>query len=332
MREKLLRALGPVIGLALFCAALWALHRMLGAYRYQDIAHAFSAIPNSRVAVAMILTAMSFLALTGYDTLAIHYLRRSLPWRKTGFAAAVSYAFSNTIGMSVLISGSVRYRLYSAWGFSAIEVAKIVIFSTFTYWLGILAIGGAILLAAPPPLPEVLQFKYLGPRTAGAIMIALPILYLCMITVHLNPLKFRNWVLDPVKPGLALSQVAIGALDWLLAGLTLYALLPHPAGFTISYGISVYMVAQTAGLISHVPGGLGVFDSLVLLLLPASITGPEALAALLAYRMIYYLLPLALAAIALGGRELLRPEYRLAWLSERVVPWMSVLFRKRPRS
>jgi phosphatidylglycerol lysyltransferase len=149
--NNLKNTLGPLIGLALFSAALWVLHQILTEYSYADVVAALRNMPAPQIALALVLTALSYLILTFYDLLAIRYAGQSLPLVKIGFAAAVSYAFSNTIGLSLLTSGSLRYRLYSSWGFSPLEVARIVMFCTLTLWVGLLALAGGCRLPAVGP-------------------------------------------------------------------------------------------------------------------------------------------------------------------------------------
>ena len=137
MQNAIKHLLGPLTGIFLFSASLWVLHHLLAEYHYPQIVAAVRALTQVEVASGIALTALSYLILSLYDLLAVHYVNQSLPWRKVGFAALVTYAFSNAIGLSVLTSGSVRYRLYGSWGFSPLEIAKIVLFCTVTLWLGL---------------------------------------------------------------------------------------------------------------------------------------------------------------------------------------------------
>ena len=324
MRALLARFARPLIGLALFVAALWVLHQALTEYRYQDVATYLRALPPSQWAAALLATALSYLVTTGYDWLALRYIRRPLPWPKVGFAALLSYAFSNSVGLSVLTSGSLRYRLYSSWGLTAVDIARIVLFTTLTLWLGILTVGGAVLALDPLDLGAI-SYLALDHRLLGLLLLILPIAYLLLGALRRQPLKLRSWELPMVRPRLALPQLAVGALDWVMASVVLYALLPAAA--TIGFGqlLGVFLVAQIVGLISHVPGGLGVFESLVLLLLQDRLPAADLLGALLAYRLMYYLLPLVLAAIALGLYELRYQKERILWLPRMVGPWAPVL-------
>lgn len=324
MKIPLIRYVGPLIGLMLFVAALWVLHQALADYHYQDVVAYLDRLPHAQLFAALLATALSYLVTTGYDWLALRYIRRPLPWPKISFAALLSYAFSNSVGLSLLTSSSLRYRLYSSWGLTAVEIAKIVMFTTLTLWLGILTVGGGVLALDPLELGAV-PYLALDSRLLGALMLLLPTVYVLLGALRRRPLHWKLWELPMVRPRLALPQLAVGALDWVMAGVVLYALLPVDDGVGFGLVLGVFLVAQIAGLLSHIPGGLGVFESLVLALLGDRLPAADLLGALLAYRSIYYLLPLALAAIALGFYELRRQKARLPWLPRLMESWAPAL-------
>lgn len=324
MRAFFVRFAGPLIGLALFVAALWVLHQALAEYRYQDITAYLERLPPAQLFAALLATALSYLVTTGYDWLALRYIRRPLSWLKVGFAAPLCYAFSNSVGLSVLTSSSLRYRLYSSWGLTAVDIARIVLFTTLTFWLGILTIGGMVLVLDPLELGAI-PYLALDHRLLGLFMLILPLSYLLLGLLRRQPLKLGPWELPMVRPRLGLLQVAVGALDWVMASVVLYVLLPATATIGFDQLLSVFLVAQIVGLLSHVPGGLGVFESLVLLLLQNRLPAADLLGMLLAYRLIYYLLPLTLAAVALGLYELRHYKERVLWLPRMIGPWAPAL-------
>jgi phosphatidylglycerol lysyltransferase len=324
MKALIARVAGPAIGLGLFAMALWALHQALADYRYQDVTAYLGRLPLLNLAAALAATALSYLVTTGYDWLALRYIRRPLPWRQFGFAALLSYAFSNSVGLSVLTSSSLRYRLYSSWGLTTVEIAKIVMFTTLTLWLGILTIGGAILALNPLDLATI-PYLALDSRWLGMLLLTPPVLYVLLGVLRRRPIPLGPWALPMVRPRLALPQIMVGALDWVMASVVLYALLPPGVDAGFGRILGIFLVAQLVGLLSHVPGGLGVFESLILLLLRDQVPSADLFGALLAYRSIYYLLPLGLAAITLGAYELRHQRERVLWLPRMVGPWVPVL-------
>ncbi|HRY15111.1 MAG TPA: hypothetical protein P5330_04450, partial [Candidatus Competibacteraceae bacterium] len=324
MKTQFTRYAGPCIGLLLFAAALWVLREALAENRYRDVTAYLRQLPVIQLLAALVVTALSYLITTGYDWLALRYIRRPLPWPKVGFAALLSYAFSNSVGLSVLTSSSLRYRLYSSWGLTTVDIARIVLFTTLTLWLGILTVGGGVLLLDPLDLNR-LPWLTLDSRLLGGSMLVLPTVYVLLGALRRQPLPVGPWELPIVRPHLALPQIAVGALDWVMASAVLYTLLPPTATLGFHHILGVFLVAQIAGLLSHIPGGLGVFESLVLLMLQDEAPSADLLGALLVYRLIYYLLPLALAAIALGLYELRHQKERILWLPHKIGPWVPVL-------
>jgi uncharacterized membrane protein YbhN (UPF0104 family) len=157
MKSKLLHSLGPLFGLFLFAVALWGLHRELKAYHFHDILRHVEDFPAHRLVLALSLTILSYLMMTGYDTLALRYIQHPLVYGKIALASFIGYAFSNNIGFSMVAGASVRYRLYSAWGFSALDITKIVAFCSLTLWLGFFALAGMIFLFEPMVTPQMLH-------------------------------------------------------------------------------------------------------------------------------------------------------------------------------
>ena len=304
-RSLHLRKLLPLVAFALFAGALWILHHALSEFRYHDILRQIHALRPRQIAAALGLTCLSYLVMTGYDWLAVRYAQHPLATGRIVFTSFVSYAFSNNIGLSLLAAGSIRYRLYSAWGLSTEEIAKVLSFTVATFWLGVCASGGLTFLVAPLRLPPALPLPFFSTRPLGLALLALALGYLAAVHLRSQPFTLRGWQLSLPRPRFAWAQVLVGMVDWLLAGSVLYVLLPPAADLPLLQLMGIFLLAQVVALISHVPGGLGVFESLVLLSLPQ--VPLDALAgSLMLYRAVYYLLPLACASLMLGGIEFFR--------------------------
>jgi len=311
-------------GLAVFCVALTVLYRTLEGQHFREIGEALHALPSGRIAIAMCLTATSYLVMTLYDHLAIAYLRRSLPWGRISLASFISYVFSNNLGLSLITGGSIRYRLYSSWGLAAEEVTRLVAFITTTFWLGIFALGSILFLVNPPRLPVALPLSLASARPIGVVFAGLVVAYLGVIALRRAPVRLGGWELPLPTPRQAGLQVTIGVLDWIVAGGVLFVLLPPATGLSFWSALAVYLLAQVVALISNVPGGLGVFETMVLALAPA-VPKPALLGALLAYRTIYYLLPLATAALLLGAHELAQRQAVVVKAARTAGRWTAVV-------
>ncbi|WP_045227366.1 bifunctional lysylphosphatidylglycerol flippase/synthetase MprF [Methyloterricola oryzae] len=315
--------LGPITGSVLFFASLWTLHHLLVDYRYAEVSAELRALSQRQVINALLLTALSYLTMSFYDVLAIRYIGNPLPWTKVGFASAVSYAFSNTVGISILTSTSVRYRLYTSWGLSTLDIGKVIAFCTLTFWLGLLTTAGSVLLVKGHPLTQELNLP--RGQWLGAALITLPLLYLQICARSRRELYWggQSFALPGFR--IAATQIALGALDWILAGSVLFTLMPEQLDTGLLQFLGIYLIAQIVSLISHVPGGLGVFESLILLMMPKALSSASLLGAILAYRLTYYFIPLAIAASALASYEFLRRNRRLAGAIKQVGPWISEL-------
>ncbi len=308
MKKRLLHSLGPLFGLFLFALALLVIHNELREYHYHDIVNRLLAIPALHILLATGLTILSYLIMTGYDILALQYIRYPLPYRKIALASFIGYAFSNNIGFSMLAGSSVRYRLYSAWGLSAEDITKVVAFCSLTLWMGFLTLGGIIFLLEPMIAPEQLHLPFSSVRFLGLIFLLLVGGYLLWSLLRKRPIRIFEWEVVPPSFRIFLIQIAVASLDWILAGSVLYALMPAAANVSFTKFMGIYLLAQTAGLLSQIPGGLGVFETVIIMLLSQNLPAPALLGSLLIYRMIYYFIPLMIAAAMLGAHEILEKK------------------------
>jgi phosphatidylglycerol lysyltransferase len=320
-----LKKIAPLIGIVLFALALWVLRQTLGEYHYHDLVREFREIPASRIILAMALTVLGYTVMTGYDLLAIRYIQQPLSYGRVALASFISYAFSSNIGISVLSAGAVRYRLYSSWGLSAEKVTSLMTFCLVTFWLGFFALSGAVLLIVPFQVPPVLNLPFASTRPLGLLFIILAGGYLVWNVLRKEPIRWRDWEFPVPSFSLSLGQVLVSSLDWALAAGVLYVLLPLSSSITFSHFLGIFLVAQFAGLVSNVPGGFGVLETLIVLLLTPVLPASSVLASLLAYRVIYYLFPLGAATVLLGTHELMQRKEQAAQAARTLGSWVPAL-------
>ncbi|MBU1229874.1 MAG: bifunctional lysylphosphatidylglycerol flippase/synthetase MprF [Proteobacteria bacterium] len=325
MLSRLRPFLGPALALALLAAAGWALSAQLAGHSFQEILDTLASETERNLLLAFGLTAVNFAVLAGYDILALRYIGHPLPHMRAAFASFAGNAFSNTIGLSTLAGSSVRYRLYSSWGLTPGEIAKIVVFTTLTLWLGLFAIGGITFTVKPLPLPDWISLPFHTTRPLGFILLLPPAIYLLAASRKEPTWSIGKYeLLLPQFPS-ALLQVAIASLDWALAAAVLYALLPPWANVSFPLVLGAFLLGQIAGLVSQVPGGLGVFESCLIFLLTPRIPAPTLFAALVAYRLVYYAAPLAVAGALLGIRETIAAKNTLKGILGFLADWLPVL-------
>ena len=322
MNRRLLHRATPLLVATLLGAAVWWLHRELRTYNYRDIRHALATIPAGKVRLAIVLSALSYWILTGYDVLALRHLHRKLSYRRTALASFLGYAFAHNIGLSILGSATPRYRLYSAWRLSPLEIATLVGFTAVMFWLGSLTIAGLALVAEPAAMAGSLHLHARGALALGLACLAVVASYLVATAVRRRPFVIRGWEFSLPTPVVGLQQVLVSTLDWATCAAVLYVLLPRST--TVSYGhfVGVFVVAQLVGVSSHVPGGLGVFETIILLALGPIASGPAIVGSLLVFRAVYYLLPLVLATALLAAYEGLGRQQRLGQLRTMFGRWV----------
>jgi phosphatidylglycerol lysyltransferase len=311
----------PALALALLCAVGFVLHRELEGHHLHDVLLHLRSIPADRLVLASGLAAASYWLLGFFDVLGLRYTGKHVRYASVLFTAFLSYAFGHNIGVATLTGGAIRYRMYSAAGLSTTDVATVSGFCTLTSAIGLMVLIGAGLLLETSRLSGVMHIGHVLAVLAGLVSLAFPVAYATWGTRGRRPLSLRGWSIDPPGASIVLPQLLLGVADVALAGAVLWVLLPASADVSPAAFASIYAVASSAGLISHVPGGLGVFESVILLALPDA-PADELLGALLAYRTIYYLLPLLLAAVLFGSREFVLHRERLARVGASVADWI----------
>lgn len=304
-----MRRLAPflklVVVLALFATSLRVLQETLAHYRVRDVLVFLSQLPREQVILATVLTLAGYLVMTGYDTLAFRYIEHPLPYAKIALASFIGYAFNNSVGLSGLAGGSVRYRLYNAWRLTAVEIARVIAFCTVSFWLGFAILGGVVFLIAPPDVPEVMHLELLSVRALGVVLLLPAVIYLIWIAVRREPLRIRQWEFELPSMRLFLAQATLSCIDWAIAAGVLYILLPDSMPLTYLHFVGIFLMALVIGVASNVPGGLGVFEAIILIFLSPFFSAGQIFGSLVAFRVIYYLVPLMLATLLLAAHEII---------------------------
>jgi len=302
MRQRLYRALPAVVGLALFITALEVLRRQLRTISWHTLVADILNTPRDRLLTAIGFVILNYAILAGYDLIALASIKKRLPLRRVFFTSFVAYAVANNVGFAILSGASVRYRFYSRLGITAQELSRIVFSFTVTFWLGIFTLGGLSLALSPLPSLEALPGGAVLPQL-GWLFAATAPAYFVLTVVRRAPLRIRGLELPLPPLKLAIAQLLVSATDWALAAGALFKLLPVSSAPFVKV-MGAFLAAQLFGLLSHVPGGIGVFESLMVLLLDPYLTSDHLLPSLVVFRVIYYVLPLAVAIVALVVDEL----------------------------
>lgn len=303
-RALLRRWAPPLLAAVVLAVALAGLHRELRAHTVVSILETLWALPFPRLAAALLFTALSYATLSGHDWLGVRYVGASVPYRQAAFASFIGYAFSQALGFPLVTGAPPRYRLYSLWGVEAGDIARIVAFYTATFWLGFLTLGGLSFMVEAPALPDALSALGVGARPLGAVFLLIPIAYVIWAWRGGPEPKVLRWRLTVPTLRTAAAQLLLACADWLTAALTLWVLLPDTLPLSFGAFLGTFLLAQIVGVASHVPGGLGVFEVVLLAAIPGAAQDGAVIAGLVAFRGVYYLVPLVLAAVSLGVYEL----------------------------
>lgn len=288
-----------LIAAAAICLAAFLLYRTLSRYSLEELTAAVAAVPVPRLLAAAGFAAASYVSLTFFDYLALCYVGRPLPYPKAALASFTALSLGHNIGLAALSSGAVRYRFYSRWGLAAGEVAKVIVFCGVTVGLGLMTLGGAALLLRSELAVKITGLTHPVIIALGLGCLAVPAIYLILSAFVRRPLRIRRWSLEVPAFRLAIGQVLIGSINFAFVAACLHQALAAVADIAYLGVASVYVIANATALVSHVPGGLGVIESVVMYLLPQNdLIGP-----LLVFRFVYFLAPLVLGGILLAVTE-----------------------------
>ncbi|TKT70977.1 UPF0104 family protein [Afipia massiliensis] len=306
MREKqILHKLGVAISIAIIATACYILYHMLQGLDVDDLYEALRETEIRTVALAGLCVAAGYFTLTFYDLFALRAIgRNDVPYRVAAFAGFTSYSIGHNVGASVFTGGVVRYRVYSAWGLSAVDVAKVCFLAGLTFWLGNAAVLGLGVAYHPEAAASIDKLPvWLNRAAAVCILIGLTA-YVAWVWMKPREVGRGSWTVTLPGGPLTLLQIVIGIVDLGFCALAMYILVPDEphVGFVV---VAVIFVSATLlGFASHSPGGLGVFDAAMLVGL-FQFDREELLAGMLLFRVLYYLVPFMLSVILLSLRELI---------------------------
>lgn len=304
-RDRLTRWLYPTLGFCLLAFSLYILNQELGRYNLEDILSSLSLISDRQLFFALGFAMLGCFVIGSYDVIAFHWLKYRLNIKRILFTTFVTYAISNTTGFTLLIGGGIRYRFYSLWGVPPQYIARIIALGNITFWLGLLTLTGITFLVNPLELPNPLNLDFIIIRCMGIIALSLTGVYL-YFCYRRKKLKIRNKIFCFPKLTTSLSQIIVFSLDWALAAAVLYSLISHYPDKSYLNFFNIYLLAMAASIMSNVPGGLGIFETAIIFLLPKTLSVPDILSSLLVYRAVRFLFPLAIALCLIGCFEIRR--------------------------
>jgi hypothetical protein len=304
-QKQILHKLGVAISITVIGTACYVLYHMLRHIDTQEVIEAIKETETHQIVLAGLFVAAGYFTLTFYDLFAVRAIGRSdITYRVNAFAAFASYSIGHNVGASVFTGGAVRYRIYSAYGLNAIDVAKICFLAGLTFWLGNAAVLGLGIAYHPEAATAIDQLPpWLNRIAAFAIIIAL-VAYVAWVSIKPRGVGRGPWTVILPGGSLTLLQVAIGIVDLGFCALAMYVLVPDEPNLGFVVVAVIFVSATLLGFASHSPGGLGVFDAAMLVGL-WQMDREDLLAGMLLFRLLYYICPFVISVILLTFREVI---------------------------
>ncbi|MFL9499994.1 UPF0104 family protein [Rhodopseudomonas palustris] len=305
LREKqILHKLGVAVSIAVIAAACYVLYHILRGIDHDRVLDAMSQTEPTSIALAALFVAAGYFTLTFYDLFAVHAIGRDdVPYRVNALAAFTSYSIGHNVGASALTGGAVRYRIYSAWGLDAIDVAKVCFLAGLTFWLGNAAVLGLGVAYHPEAASAVDLLPPAVNRVLALLILAGLMVYVAWVSFKPRCVGRGSWTVTLPGGKLTLLQIAIGIVDLGFCALAMYVLTPDEPNVGFVVVAVIFVSATLLGFASHSPGGLGVFDAAMLVGL-WQMDKEELLAGMLLFRLLYYIVPFVVSVVVLAVREI----------------------------
>jgi glycosyltransferase 2 family protein len=303
-QKQVLHKVGVAISVTVIGIACYVLFHMLRGINVEEVIQAIRDTEPHQIALAALFVAAGYFTLTFYDLFATRAIGHPVPYKINALAAFTSYSIGHNVGASVFTGGAVRYRIYSAYGLNAIDVAKICFLAGLTFWLGNAAVLGLGITYHPEAAASIDQLPvWLNRIVAIAIILGL---FAYVGWVWSQPRNVGRGPWSVTLPGgpLTLLQIMIGIVDLGFCALAMYVLVPDEPNLGFVVVAVIFVSATLLGFASHSPGGLGVFDAAMLVGL-WQMDREDLLAGMLLFRMLYYIAPFVISVILLTFREVI---------------------------
>lgn len=331
---------GMAIGIAITVISVVVLYRLLRGIEPVQVFAAVKATHPGNIVLAALFVVAGYLTLTFYDYFALRTIGRTdVPYRIAAIAGFTSYSIGHNVGFTIFSGGTVRYRIYStSSGLSAVEVAKICFIAGLTFWLGNAAVLGLGFIVHPEAASAVDQLPPIFNRIAGFALLTLLASYIVWVSLAPRRIGRGNWSVILPSGNLTLLQVLIGVVDLTFCAAAMYVLMPASPDIDFISLSVIFIAATLLGFASHTPGGIGVFDATMLIAL-SQFNKEELVGALLLFRLLYYIIPLAISLTIVAFRELVldikplieRKQVAADSAAKIAVPGRRSAGRRRPR-
>jgi uncharacterized membrane protein YbhN (UPF0104 family) len=303
-RSRLKKILGIAGSLAVAALAGYVLYRTFQRISFADVVAHMRATSPGVLLLAAACAAGAFSVLAAYEVAVVRYVKHCIGRAKPVMTALIAFPLGHAVGQAVLSGSALRYRMYAPAGFSAMEVGATVLLCGLPYALAFGLLLDLALVFGAEPLAPLFRISSEWLFALGCVGLVKDAGYLLFVRLRKAPIRLGGWAVNLPTMRMTLLQVVVGVADILLVASVLYLLLPESAQIAFLPFVAVYLASILVGVISHVPAGLGVLESMLLLLLP-HVPPEQLLASVLLYRVIYEVVPLLVALALWGGYELI---------------------------
>jgi uncharacterized membrane protein YbhN (UPF0104 family) len=318
-RHRIKAALGAAVSVLIGSLALWVLYRTFQRISLADVLAQMRAVPWHTLLAAAMCAAGAFLTLALYEIVVVRYVKHCIGRAKPMITALIAFPLGHAVGQQMLSGGAMRYRMYTPAGFTAMEVGATALLCNLPYALAFGLLLDVSLVLAADRLAPLFRFSSEWLVLLGCIGLAKDVGYLLLVIFRRAPVRLGGWSVNLPTPAMTALQYVVGVIDVIFVSSVLYMLLPESAQLAYLPFLAVYLASVLVGILSHVPAGLGVLESMLLLLLP-DVPPEQLLASVLMYRVIYEIIPLLVALALWGSYEtfgldgvrlrLMRPRHR----------------------
>jgi uncharacterized membrane protein YbhN (UPF0104 family) len=306
-RQRWKTLLGVALSVGVACAAAWVLYRTFQRISFADVLRSMRETEARTLILAAFCAAGAFATLALYEVALVRYVKHCIGRSKPVMTALIAFPLGHAVGQAMLSAGALRYRMYTPAGFSATEVGATVLMAGLPYALAFGWLFDLSLVFGAERLAPLFHVEGRWLLLLGLLGLAKDAGYLLFVRLRKAPIRLGGWAVNLPSVPMTALQLFVGFADVLLVSSVLYLLLPASADLSFLPFLAVYLASILVGVLSHVPAGLGVLESMLLLLLP-HVPPEELLAAVLLYRAIYEVVPLLVALVLWSAFELVSKD------------------------
>ncbi len=307
--KRVIRLVGRSLSLIICLLAAGAVIREFNGTDWKTVFASLNQISLLKLGQALFFVACSYGAIACYDILAFCHIKKTLSISKIIFAGLINYAISPNVGMAFLTGSFLRYRLYSQWHISVFDITQIIALTNFNLWVGMIPVTGIVLTFTNFKLPFEVTLPIVPNSlpSLGIFLLIISVIYLNLTIFLRKTIHWQEKRLQLPSFALSVAQILVFTLDWGFAAFTLYYLLDLPISYP--YFLGIYIIAMVSGLVSSIPGGLGIFEAVIIFFLESIQTKEILLSNILVFRCLYYFLPFTIAVLALIAFEMRNNSY-----------------------